>query len=141
MNKQSSLYRATASGRRPRSRRTATALTAAALGLALAAAGAATGAPASAATAAGSATHSSATVLRVEAATSFSTFNPFLAYFNADLDVIGSIYPTLAMINQNGQPAPYLATSWSTSPDKLTWTYKIRSGLKWTDGTPITGGA
>ena len=138
MKKQSSPHRETASGRRPRSRRRATVLTAAALGLALAAAGAATGAPASAATAAGSATHSSATVLRVEAATSFSTFNPFLAYFNADLDVIGSIYPTLAMINEKGQPAPYLATSWSTSPDKLTWTFKIRSGLKWSDGVPIT---
>ena len=103
------------SARRPRSRRTATALTAAALGLALAAAGAATGAPASAATAAASATHSSGSILRVEADTSFSTFNPFLAYFNADLAVLGNIYPTLAMINQSGQPVPYLATSWSTS--------------------------
>ena len=92
--------------RRPRSRRTVTALTAAALGLTLAAAGAATGTPASAATAAGSATHSSATVLRVEADTSFSTFNPFLAYFNADLYVIGSIYPTLTMINEKGSPSP-----------------------------------
>ena len=138
MKNPSSPYRVFSSSRRPRFRRTATALTAAALGLALAVAGAATGAPASAATAAGSATHSSATILRVEAATSFSTFNPFLAYFNADLDVIGSIYPTLAMINEKGQPAPYLATSWSTSPDKLTWTFKIRSGLKWSDGVPIT---
>jgi peptide/nickel transport system substrate-binding protein len=126
------------SARRPGSRRTATALTAAALGLALAAAGAATGAPASAATAAASAAHSSGSILRVEADTSFSTFNPFLAYFNADLAVLGNIYPTLTMINQSGQPVPYLATSWSASPDKLTWTFKIRSGLKWTDGVPIT---
>ena len=138
MNEPSSTDREYPSRRRPRSRRTVTALTAAALGLTLALAGAATGAPASAATAAGSATHSSATVLRVQADTAFSTFNPFLAYFNADLYVIGSIYPTLAMINEKGQPAPYLATSWSVSPDKLTWTFKIRSGLKWSDGVPIT---
>jgi peptide/nickel transport system substrate-binding protein len=136
MNKPSSPIRENPPARRQRSRRAATALTAAALGLTLAAAGAATGAPASAATAASSAAHSS--TLRVEAATSFSTFNPFLAYFNADLYVIGSIYPTLAMINENGQPAPYLATSWSVSPDKLTWTFKIRPGLKWSDGVPIT---
>ena len=76
--------------------------------------------------------------LRVEADTAFSTFNPFLAYFNADLNVIGSIYPALTTINEQGQPAPYLATSWSVSPDKLTWTFKIRSGLKWSDGVPIT---
>ena len=134
MNKPSSRARAYPSARPPRPRRAAAVLTAAALALALAAAGtagAAAAAPASAAT------HSGST-LRVEANTSFSTFNPFLAYFNADLYVIGSIYPTLAMINENGQPVPYLATSWSTSPDKLTWTFKIRSGLKWSDGVPIT---
>lgn len=76
--------------------------------------------------------------LRVEADTAFSTFNPFLAYFNADLNVIGDIYPSLTTINEHGQPQPYLATSWSVSPDKLTWTFKIRSGLKWSDGKPIT---
>ena len=76
--------------------------------------------------------------LRVEADTAFSTFNPFLAYFNADLNVIGNIYPALTTINEQGQPAPYLATSWSVSPDKLSWTFKIRSGLKWSDGVPIT---
>src|SRR5215472_16443588 len=123
---------------RPRSPWRAMALVAGALALATAAAGAATGSAAPAAAAAASAPHSSGSTLRVEAETSFSTFNPFLAYFDADLDVLGSIYPTLTMINQNGQPAPYLATSWSVAPDKLSWTFKIRSGLKWTDGTPIT---
>lgn len=81
---------------------------------------------------------SSDSTLRVWAQTAFSTFNPFLAYFNADLEVIGNIYPALTTINEQGQPVPYLATSWSVSPDKLTWTFKIRSGLKWSDGTPIT---
>jgi peptide/nickel transport system substrate-binding protein len=98
-------------------------------------AGAAVGAPTAASA---SAPHSSGSTLRVWADTSFSTWNPFLAYFNADLYVIGSIYPTLTMINEKGQPAPYLASSWSVSPDKLTWTFTIRSGLKWSDGVPIT---
>jgi peptide/nickel transport system substrate-binding protein len=123
---------------RPRSPWRATALVAGALALATAASGAATGSAAPAAAASASSPHSSGSTLLVEAATSFSTFNPFLAYFNADLYVIGSIYPTLTMINENGQPVPYLATPWSVSPDKLTWTFKIRSGLKWTDGVPIT---
>jgi peptide/nickel transport system substrate-binding protein len=122
---------------RPGSPWRATTLVAGALALATMAAGAAAGS-ATPAAAAASSRHSSSSTLRVEADTSFSTLNPFLAYFNADLYVIGSIYPTLAMINQNGQPAPYLATSWSVSPNKLTWTFKIRSGLKWTDGIPIT---
>lgn len=80
----------------------------------------------------------SASVLRIEADTSFSTFNPFTAYYRADLDVINVIYPTLTQTGENGQPVPYLATSWSISPDHLTWTFKIRSGLRWTDGVLVT---
>lgn len=84
------------------------------------------------------ASSSSGSTLRVWADTAFSTFNPFLAYFQADLNVLGNIYPALTTIDEQGQPAPYLATSWSVSPDKLSWTFKIRSGLKWSDGAPIT---
>src|SRR5215472_11629195 len=80
----------------------------------------------------------SSTTLTVEADTSISTFNPFLAYFNGELNILGSIYPSLTTLNENGQPRPYLAKSWTVSSDQLTWTFKIRSGLKWSDGKPIT---
>ena len=33
---------------------------------------------------------------------------------------------------------PGLAESWKGSKDKLTWTYKLRDGLKWSDGKPLT---
>ncbi len=33
---------------------------------------------------------------------------------------------------------PGLAESWESSDDKLTWTYKLRPGLKWSDGKPLT---
>jgi peptide/nickel transport system substrate-binding protein len=33
---------------------------------------------------------------------------------------------------------PGLAESWKGSKDKLTWTYKLREGLKWSDGKPLT---
>ena len=33
---------------------------------------------------------------------------------------------------------PGLAESWKGSPDKRTWTYKLRDGLKWSDGKPLT---
>jgi peptide/nickel transport system substrate-binding protein len=80
----------------------------------------------------------SGTTLRIEADTSFSTFNPFTAYYAADLNVIDVIYPQLTQTGENGNPVPYLATSWSISADHLSWTFKIRQGLKWTDGVPIT---
>jgi peptide/nickel transport system substrate-binding protein len=67
-----------------------------------------------------------------------STLNPFLAYYNSELNILGSIYPSLYKYDANHKPVPYLAESASTSPDHLTWTFKIRPGLKWTDGQPIT---
>jgi len=76
--------------------------------------------------------------LRVASDTTFSTFNPFLAYFQGDLDVIDAIYPSLTSYGENTDPEPYLATKWTTSANHLTWTFTIRGGLKWSDGTPLT---
>ena len=66
------------------------------------------------------------------------TLNPFLSYFAGSLSIFGSIYPALDQLSPTGQAEPYLAQSWTTSADKLTWTFKIRQGLKWSDGQPIT---
>ena len=33
---------------------------------------------------------------------------------------------------------PGLAESWTGSEDKLTWTYKLRPNMKWSDGKPLT---
>jgi peptide/nickel transport system substrate-binding protein len=33
---------------------------------------------------------------------------------------------------------PGLAKSWDHSPDGLTWTYHLRTGVKWSDGVPLT---
>ena len=39
---------------------------------------------------------------------------------------------------QDGRPAPRLATSWTSSPDGLTWTFRLRENVKFHDGTPLT---
>ena len=75
--------------------------------------------------------------LAIDAGT-LTTFNPFTAYFDSELDIFGSIYPSLTQLNINGNPGPSLADSWQTSADKLTWTFKIHPGLKWSDGQPLT---
>jgi peptide/nickel transport system substrate-binding protein len=35
-------------------------------------------------------------------------------------------------------PEPGLATKWATSDDGLTWTFTVRSGVKFSDGQPLT---
>jgi peptide/nickel transport system substrate-binding protein len=111
----------------------------AALGLALVAGPALLAAgPGAAAPAAAASSSTSGSTLRIQAQTAFSTFNPFTAYFDGDLEVIDNIYPLLTAINKTGQAVPYLATKWSISADKLSWTLTIKSGLKWSDGKPIT---
>jgi peptide/nickel transport system substrate-binding protein len=113
------------------------ALPAMAAALLLTAAGTA-GTLASAPSAAAATTKSGTTLRMAMNKSGVDTLNPFLSYFDGALDLFGDIYPTLDTIRPNGTPGPYLATSWTTSPDKLTWTFKIRSGLKWSDGRPIT---
>ena len=38
----------------------------------------------------------------------------------------------------NGKLEPRIAESWTSSADAKTWTFKIRSGVKFNDGTPLT---
>lgn len=39
---------------------------------------------------------------------------------------------------EDNRPVPGLAESWTTSPDGLTWTFRIRDGVRWSDGRPLT---
>lgn len=92
----------------------------------------------STASSAAASTPSSGQTLRVEAMTEFQTFNPFIATGVGDQQVLLGIYPLLTQTSKNGDPEPYLATKWTTSPDHLTWTFTLRPGLKWSDGQPLT---
>ena len=47
-------------------------------------------------------------------------------------------YDTLVGFGQDVQPVPGFAESWTRSADGLTWTFKIRAGMKWSDGQPAT---
>jgi len=44
----------------------------------------------------------------------------------------------LVRVDKDLKPLPAGAESWSLSKDGLTWTFKIRKGLTWSDGKPYT---
>ena len=50
----------------------------------------------------------------------------------------GKIFDGLITYDFNLKPIPQLATSWSLSPDGLTYTFKLRQGVTWHDGKPFT---
>jgi peptide/nickel transport system substrate-binding protein len=50
----------------------------------------------------------------------------------------GLYYETLVEAADGNNVMPGLAESWSVSDDGLIWTFKIREGVKFSDGTPCT---
>src|SRR6201997_5319767 len=47
------------------------------------------------------------------------------------------VYDTLLATDANFKVQPQMA-DWKVSDDKLTYTFTLRDGLKWHDGTPVT---
>ncbi len=54
---------------------------------------------------------------------------------------VGSMYEALTKQDENGKIGPGLALSWTVSPDKRTWTFKLRPGVTFHDGTPFNAQA
>lgn len=48
------------------------------------------------------------------------------------------VFDTLFAQDSHGQPKPQMIESWTASPDGKAWTFKLRPGLKFNDGTPAT---
>ncbi len=65
-------------------------------------------------------------------------FNPFnLSYIGYSL---GPVYEPLAFVNtlESGKVSPWLATSWAWSDGNKVLTFTIRSGVKFSNGDPLT---
>ena len=53
-------------------------------------------------------------------------------------NMILHIFECLLTVDENGEIAPGQAESWELSDDGLTWTFHLRDGLKWSDGSDLT---
>jgi peptide/nickel transport system substrate-binding protein len=58
----------------------------------------------------------------------------------ANIQVVAPLYSTLLQIDPYNYPKIIgdVATEWKISPDALTYTFKIRPGIKFHDGSPLT---
>lgn len=70
-----------------------------------------------------------------------TTLDPSTEFSNSIL-LLPNVYEGLTRFNPTRQDVdPLLATSWTHTPDGMTWTFTLRQGVKFHDGTPFNATA
>ena len=67
-----------------------------------------------------------------------NSMNPLFATTNSERVLSKLMFATIATIDYSGHPGNQLAQSITASEDGQKWTVKLRDGLVWSDGEPIT---
>jgi len=97
-------------------------------------------APASSSTAkaAGKATGKAGATIRAGQVVPSGAINPLTVNDQGGLEGLDIVGEWLTFCNAQLVHEPLLATSWSPNADATAWTFKIRQGVKFNDGTPMT---
>ena len=66
------------------------------------------------------------------------TFDPALSTDSPSIQAIDNVFTGLVQLNDKLAAVPQLAASYSEGSDGLTWTFKLKPNLKFSDGTPLT---
>jgi ABC-type transport system substrate-binding protein len=56
-------------------------------------------------------------------------------------NVVAMMVQSLAWVDQTGKVQPNLATDWTEAPDGMNWTFTLRQGVRFSDGTPFDAAA
>ncbi len=64
--------------------------------------------------------------------------NPILTTDSASSSVAGNLFDGLLKLDENLEWVPELASSYTVSADKKTYTFKLKENVTWHDGTPLT---
>lgn len=67
------------------------------------------------------------------------SLHPVLAENRANLMLSSLLYEPLFQLNDRFEPVPVLCSTYSASDDFMTWTFRLQSGITFSDGTPLTG--
>jgi oligopeptide transport system substrate-binding protein len=67
-----------------------------------------------------------------------STVDPHQISFPGEQLVILDLFTGLTTPDMQNRPQPGCAESWTVSADRRTWLFRLRAGLQWSDGVPLT---
>jgi peptide/nickel transport system substrate-binding protein len=70
-----------------------------------------------------------------------TSLDPAHTTATVDSQIYGSIYNRLVVLDQDSNIVPELAASWESAADNLSWTFKLRQGVKFHDGTDFNADA
>jgi oligopeptide transport system substrate-binding protein len=65
------------------------------------------------------------------------TLDPAFIADAADVQLLLQLYAGLTRLDERGEPYPSLALGWDVSDDGLSYTFTLRDGLTFSDGTPL----
>jgi peptide/nickel transport system substrate-binding protein len=77
-------------------------------------------------------------VLQVSLNTELQILDPIYSTVNATRVFAYMVFDTLVSIDNEGQYHPQMLEGWTISEDRLTYTFRLRDGLLWSDGTEVT---
>jgi peptide/nickel transport system substrate-binding protein len=67
-----------------------------------------------------------------------TTLDPANTIIAGDIYTLDKIFEPLFITSVSGKLLPWLATGYTVSKDKKTFTFELRPGVKFSDGTPLT---
>ena len=85
-----------------------------------------------------SATKAGGKILTIELGPEVESIDPALNTTNDGANYLTYLFDNLLRIDKEGKVAPSLAEKYEVSEDGLTWTFHLRDGLKWSDGSDLT---
>jgi MarR-like DNA-binding transcriptional regulator SgrR of sgrS sRNA len=79
--------------------------------------------------------------LRIEVRDTWQSLDPVALTSPASKSLSLTVFETLVALDGRGSPQPLLASSWTSEPGNQRWRFQLRSGVSFSDGTPLDAAA